>query len=214
MDDRVFPRGGQDLVQPVPGDLLIDRADPRDTAGRRHATPQDGRERRLVKLNDERRLRHALRDLGDMRCGALGQGGGEVRDQPGVREGQVKRARLLYRRGQRPGAGELDLQQTGVSVEDLFHRVQVGGEHRPGAVHVPARPLRDPPAARPGEFHRKVDEQRGGPTGDVRPRAASRKFRQVRQVRQLTGDDPCRLQRVLPRHRPDPGRGPRCPRKR
>jgi hypothetical protein len=41
---------------------------------------------------------------------------------------------------------------------------------------------------------------------------ADGEFGEVREVRQLAGDDPRRLHRVAAGHRPDPGRGARHPR--
>ena len=58
-----------------------------------------------------------------------------------------------------------------------------------------------------------VDQQRRGTAGEVGTGAAAGELGEVREVRQLAGDDPRRLHRVGARHRPDPGRGARHPRK-
>jgi len=96
--------------------------------------------------------------------------------RPGSASAGFKRVRLLDRRGERPRPGELDLDQPRIPVEDLLHRVQVGGEQRPGPAHVTPWALGDPPAPRPGELDGQVDEQRGRPPGDIRPGPTARKL--------------------------------------
>ena len=120
-------------------------------------------------------LRQPLRDLRDVRGGALGQRGGEVGDQAGIGERGVQRAGLLDRRGERPRPAYLYFEESSVAVEGLLHRVQVGGEHAAGAAQVPAGVLGDAPASW-RDFDGDADQERGGAAGQVGAGAPARKF--------------------------------------
>jgi hypothetical protein len=135
---------------------------------------------------------------------------GQIDHGARIGDSHVQRARQFKGGGQCPRAAELNLQQSAVPLEDLFHDVQVGGEHGPGPGHVAAGPLGQPPAAR-GDLGRDVDEQASRPADHVGTRPAAGQLGQVREIGQLTGDDAHGLIRVRPWHRADPGRGAGLP---
>ncbi len=204
MHHRVAMGGRDHLRQPVPQHVSLDGGEPRQPAGRRHQAARHGREGRLVELDDHPGAGDALGHVGRVGGRTFGQRGGQVGHRAGIGDRHVHRARQLQRGGQRPGPAQLDLDRPAEAVQHLFQDVQVGGEHGPGPGQVAARPFGQAPAAR-GDLDRDVDQQRGGPAGQVRARPAIGKFRKVREIGKFPGDNAHRPGRIGPGHRADPG---------
>ncbi len=133
--------------------------------------------------------------VGDVRGYAFGEGCGEIRDGAGVGERRVLAAAELDAGRQRPRPADLDLERALVTIRHLFQRVEVGGQHALGAAQVAPWPGGEPPPAG-GELGRHIDQKGGGAPGQVRAGAPGWQLGEVRQVRQLTEDQPQRLGRV------------------
>ena len=111
----------------------------------------------------------------------------------------------------RPRPADLQLQRALVAVGRLFQRIQVPGQQRLRAAHVPARAVGEAPAPG-GHVHRQVDQQPRGPADHVRAHAAVRELDQAGQVRELIEDEPHGRERVGAGHGAHAGGRLRWPR--
>ena len=126
------------------------RPAPRPPAACRTRSPsgtspcQHRRQRRLVQLQHDPRVRQPAGHVGDVPADALGQRLDQVAGRAGVGDGLVAVVQL-DRGGERPRAGDLQLQRPGVVLGEVLESVEVAGEEVERAPQVPAR--RGRPAA-------------------------------------------------------------------
>src|SRR5690606_20826140 len=120
-------------------------------------------------------------------------------------------ARPLDRRSKRQRTSDLYLQRPYVPVAGELQRIQVRPQQAGSLPLVGAGPVDQPPPGRL-KVDMQVDEQRRGSPDEVGAGPASRQLRQMREIRQLTDHDACRLVRVVVRQRADAGRCAAAPR--
>ena len=122
---------------------------------------------------------------------------------------------LLDRRGERPGPGQLGLEDPGVVLGPLLDRVEVLRQQRAGPSQVDAGSVGQPPPGRL-EVGTELGDHRQRPAGHVRDRAPSGQLRHVRQLGQLAEHDAqrfgvlpgvvgLRAERLAAGHGPDAG---------
>ena len=182
-----------------------------EPAGGRHRAREHSGQGRLVELQQHLRTGHAPAHLVHVRRRSLRERLGEVGHGAGVGERGILAAGQLDRGRQRPRPAHLYLQRPPVAVGGLLQRVEIGGQQVTGPAQVAARAGGEAPAGGRG-LHRQVDQQRGGPAGQVGAGPPGRELDQVGQVGQLAENDPHRLGRVGAGQGSDPGRAARRPR--
>ena len=203
-DDRLEQRGGLGRVH---GTV------PPEARRGRHRRGQHRGQPRLVELDDQGgRRRHPAAHVAHVVAQALGQRLREVASRPVVAEHEVA-ARLLHGGRERPGAGDLQLHDTGVPLAELLERVEVLAEQAAGAAVVEAGAARAAGEPPPGGLQVDVeprDDGQGAP-GHGGGGAAARLLGHGREVGQLVEHDLDRLavartRRLVAGHRPDRGR--------